>query len=80
MMSNPHRYLSTTDIAHILNIKPTSLSKYNLPEADVYIGRTRGWSQTTIDTWLTKRPGQGYRTDLHPTETSKNPPQSWRDP
>lgn len=73
-MSNKH-YLSATDIARILNVKPTSLSKYKLPEADVYIGRTRGWSQETINTWLIERPGQGSRTDLHPTETSKNPPQ-----
>jgi len=48
-MSKPHRYLSTTDIARILNIKPTSITKYKLPAPDAYIGKTRGWCQSTID-------------------------------
>ena len=52
-MSKPHRYLSTTDIARILNIKPTSMTKYKLPAPDAYIGKTRGWCPT-----------QGQRTDL----------------
>lgn len=63
-MSNPHRYLSATDIARILNIKPTSMTKYKLPAPDAYIGKTRGWCQSTIDTWLHQRPTQGQRTDL----------------
>ncbi len=63
-MSNPHRYLSTTDIARILNIKPTSITKYKLPAPDAYIGKTRGWCQSTIDTWLHQRPTRGQRTDL----------------
>jgi len=62
------RYLSITEVAALLGVKSTSMQRYELPKADALIGRTRGWKKETIVAWMSARPGQGYRTDLHPPE------------
>ena len=36
------RYLSITEVAALLRVKSTSMQRYELPEADALIGRTRG--------------------------------------
>ena len=53
------RYLSLTEVAERLNITKGALARYKLPEPDVYVGSTRGWSEQTIDEWNAARPGQG---------------------
>ena len=53
------RYLSLTEVAERLNITKGALARYKLPEPDVYVGRTRGWTEQTIDEWNAARPGQG---------------------
>lgn len=52
-------YLSVTQVAQKLGITTAAVSNYKLPEPDVMIGKTRGWSETTIDQWNTNRPGRG---------------------
>lgn len=52
-------YLGVTDVAHRLGITTAAVSAYKLPEPDVMIGRTRGWSIETIDQWNAARPGRG---------------------
>lgn len=53
------RYLSLTEVAERLNITKGALARYKLPEPDVNVGSTRGWSEQTIDEWNAARPGQG---------------------
>jgi hypothetical protein len=55
----PTRYLSRKDVAERLNVKPATLSRYNLPEPDATIGDVRGWLPHTIDVWDAARPGRG---------------------
>ncbi|PLS26020.1 hypothetical protein [Bifidobacterium parmae] len=52
-------YLSLTEVAEKLGITKGALAQYKLPEADVTVGRARGWSETTIDEWNAARPGRG---------------------
>lgn len=54
-------YLSFSEVAQLLGVPSGSLSGYKLPEPDVWIGRTRGWSQSTIEQWNASRPGHGGR-------------------
>lgn len=54
-----NHYLSLTDVAKYLGITTAALAHYKLPEADVYIGRTRGWKLETIEEWNAARPGKG---------------------
>lgn len=52
-------YLSSTEFAERIGVKPDTLNKYKLPEPDAMIGRVRGWLPETIDTWNASRPGKG---------------------
>lgn len=52
-------YLGVKQIAERLGITPGGLLNLKLPEPDVLIGRTRGWSAETIDEWNARRPGRG---------------------
>lgn len=53
------RYLSTSEVADRIGVKVGTLSRYNLPDPDAYIGTTRGWTAATIDAWHAARPGRG---------------------
>jgi predicted DNA-binding transcriptional regulator AlpA len=58
------RYLSLAEVAQLLGIQYGTVAKYDLPEPDVMVGKTRGWRPETIERWQQSRPGQGHRTDL----------------
>ena len=53
------RFLSRKQVAERLGVKPDTLSRYALPEPDVMIGDTKGWTAETIDAWNDSRPGRG---------------------
>jgi hypothetical protein len=53
------RYLSRTEVAERIGVKPDTLGRYKLPEPDALIGTTRGWLTATIDAWNASRPGRG---------------------
>lgn len=52
-------YLSSSEFAARIGVQPDTLNKYKLPEPDVMVGRTRGWSIETVDHWHANRPGRG---------------------
>ncbi|MBW3079883.1 hypothetical protein [Bifidobacterium saguinibicoloris] len=52
-------YLGVKQVAERLGITQGALLSLKLPEPDVRIGKTRGWSTDTIDRWNTARPGRG---------------------
>lgn len=52
-------YLSRTELAERIGVKPDTLSRYKLPEPDAMIGSTRGWTVETVDAWNAARPGKG---------------------
>jgi hypothetical protein len=52
------RYLSRTEVAEHIGVKPDTLSRYKLPPPDAMIGDTRGWKPSTIDRWHRNRPSQ----------------------
>ena len=45
------RYLSRTEVAERIGVKPDTLGRYKLPEPDAVIGNVRGWLPRTIDAW-----------------------------
>jgi predicted DNA-binding transcriptional regulator AlpA len=53
------RYLSRTEVAERIGVKPDTLVRYLLPAPDALIGTTRGWLLSTIDAWQASRPGRG---------------------
>jgi predicted DNA-binding transcriptional regulator AlpA len=53
------RYLSRTEVAERIGVKPDTLGRYLLPAPDALIGGTRGWLPATIDEWNASRPGRG---------------------
>ena len=55
------KYLSATEVAERIGVKPTTLSRYRLPRPDAMIGRTRGWLPETVDKWNASRPGRGRK-------------------
>lgn len=55
------RYLSRAEFAERIGVKSDTLKRYNLPEPDAMIGRTRGWLPETIDKWNASRPGRGRK-------------------
>ncbi|MCW2089454.1 UNVERIFIED_ORG: hypothetical protein M2328_002734 [Rhodococcus erythropolis] len=68
-------FLSATQFAERIGVKPGALAGYKLPDPDVIVGpvnddgtlprgTTRGWTESTIEEWNAKRPGRGARTDL----------------
>lgn len=52
-------YLSRSEVAARIGVKPDTLGRYKLPEPDAMIGATRGWLPETIDAWNANRPGRG---------------------
>lgn len=52
-------YLSLTEVAEHLGITKGALARYKLPQADVTVGKARGWRPETIDEWNARRPGRG---------------------
>lgn len=54
-------YMSFTEVAEYLGVAKGALGNYRLPEPDVYVGKTRGWSRETIEAWNAARPGKGRR-------------------
>lgn len=50
------KFLSRTEVAARVGVKPDTLGRYNLPEPDAMIGGTRGWLPETIDAWNAARP------------------------
>ena len=53
------RYLSRPEVAERIGVKPDTLNRYKLPEADAQIGaRQLGWLPSTIDAWNAARPGR----------------------
>jgi hypothetical protein len=55
------RYLSYSEVAARLGITGGGLGNLRLPEADVIVGKARGWRPETIDAWNRTRPGKGHR-------------------
>lgn len=51
----PARYLSRTEVAERIGVKPATLSRYKLPEPDAITGTVRGWLPATIDAWQAGR-------------------------
>lgn len=49
------RFLSRTEVAERIGVKPTSLGRYSLPEPDALTGDVRGWTPETIDKWNEER-------------------------
>lgn len=58
-MPEPIHYLSRTEVAELLGVKPDTLSRYKLPEPDATVGTARGWLRETIEAWNATRPGSG---------------------
>lgn len=58
-------YLTSDQLADKLGIKRGSVHRYrtrgDIPQPDEYVGRTPLWKETSIETWLAERPGQGWR-------------------
>lgn len=52
-------YLSLTELAERIGVKPATASNYKLPEPDAMVGTARGWLPETIDAWNAARPGKG---------------------
>lgn len=52
-------YLSRTEFAERIGVKPSTLGRYKLPEPDATIGEVRGWTTETVDAWNAARPGRG---------------------
>lgn len=55
------RYLSRTELAERIGVKPATVARYKLPEPDAMIGTTRGWLPATVDAWNASRPGSPGR-------------------
>lgn len=60
-------YLSRAEFAERIGVKPATMGRYKLPEPDVMIGSTRGWSAETVDAWHAARPGRGKRAEPQDT-------------
>jgi predicted DNA-binding transcriptional regulator AlpA len=62
------QYLGPAQVAARYGLAPETIRSYaaqgKMPEPDVRIGPTAGWSEETIDAWWANRPGRGRRTDL----------------
>lgn len=62
----PARFLSRSQVAERIGVKPDTLNRYKLPPPDAIIGdgtaaERHGWTEHTIDTWNAGRPGRGRR-------------------
>lgn len=53
------RYLAIADMAALAGISPATCRSYRsrglLPEPDVMVGQSPGWTQATADRWATSR-------------------------
>lgn len=65
-------YLSRSEFAERIGVKPASMGRYKLPEPDAMIGDVRGWTTETIDAWHADRPGKGAGAGRKP-KTDTNP-------
>ena len=58
-------FLTTDELAARLGIQRATVHRYHsrgdIPEPDMYVGRTPLWAITRIDRWLEARPGHGWR-------------------
>lgn len=58
-------FLTADQLAARLGIQRASVHRYrvrgDIPEPDEYVGRTPLWKTTSIDAWLSGRPGHGWR-------------------
>ena len=66
MSTKIKHYLSRSQLAERIGVKPDTLNRYTLPEPDVVIGAGTkaerfGWTEKTVDTWNEARPGRGRR-------------------
>ncbi len=61
----PVRYLSKADIARLLGVSRAMMGYYHLPEPDVYVGRSSGWSREKIEKWI-KEERCGRHRDKNP--------------
>lgn len=63
MAARPMIYLSRTELAERIGVKPAILSRYKLPEPTVIVGATgygtMGWLPETFDVWIAAWPGPG---------------------
>lgn len=62
----PVHYLSRSQLAERIGVKPDTLNRYQLPSPDAIIGagtaaERPGWLEATVDAWNASRPGQGRR-------------------
>lgn len=49
-------FLSRSEVAAMIGVQPSTLSRYQLPAPDVVIGDRRGWRAATIAAWHATRP------------------------
>lgn len=57
--SEPTRYLTRSELAARIGVKPDTLNKYKLPPEDAVFGDRKGWLPETVDVWNRSRPGPG---------------------
>lgn len=50
------RYMGFSEFAAYIGVKPGALANYKIPEPDAYIGKTRGWKESTVKEWNDNRP------------------------
>lgn len=62
------QYLGPAEVAARFGLAASTIRQYaaqgKMPEPDVRVGPTAGWSEATVDAWWANRPGRGARTDL----------------
>ena len=72
------RYLSLQEFAEQADLEFDTMKAYRrrglLPAEDAQIGRNRGWKPAVTRHWIDNRPGQGARTDRHPSPASRHTP------
>lgn len=64
------RYMTSTEVAAHIGVKPSTLNRYKLPEPDAMIGNVRGWRRETVDAWNAARPGRGRWRATAPTPST----------
>jgi len=61
-------YVDLPRIATRLGVNDATARSYRsrgeMPESEVQLGKTPGWTIDTIEAWIARRPGAGSRTDL----------------
>lgn len=68
-------FLGYNEVAAALGLSPSSIRAYystgRMPQPDVTVGNTPGWTPETITAWVALRPGAGTRTDLKRKESTE---------